>query len=205
MPSILSPANHLTNLFCNMARTKQTARRSLPSRISPVGPPIVHRLGGLGENGQPLRSPWDNSNDWLRRRPPPRPGLVPTPPVKRPRRYKPGVVALREIRKYQKSTETLIGKAPFQRLVREICCDVVRTDLRFQSTALLALQEAAEAYLVGVAEDANLCAIHSRRVTLFPSDLQLARRLRGEEDTIREKRERSKSEEKSRIRSYCIK
>jgi histone H3/H4 len=83
---------------------------------------------------------------------------------------------------------------------------MVRTGLRFQSTALLALQEAAaEAYLVGVAEDANLCAIHSQRVTLFPRDLQLARRLRGEQETAREKRERASREEKRRIASFCRK
>lgn len=72
------------------------------------------------------------------------------------------MVALREIRKHQKSTETLTGKAPFHRLVKEIRNDVGRSDLWLQSRALLALQEAAEAYLVGVAEDANLCAIHSK-------------------------------------------
>ncbi|CAL5426167.1 unnamed protein product [Camellia sinensis] len=69
--------------------------------------------------------------------------------VKKPHRYRPGTVALREIRKYQKSTELLIRKLPFQRLVREIAQDF-KTDLRFQSHAVLALQEAAEAYLVGL-------------------------------------------------------
>ena len=201
-----------------MARTKQTARRSLPTGIShadrrllpvgisPVGLPIIHIHGRrFGPNGKRLQRPGDNASDWLGRRPPPPPrqAPVPVPPVKRPRRHKPGVVALREIRRHQKSTETLIGKAPFQRLVRKICWDVVRTDLRFQSTALLALQEAAEAHLVGVAEDANLCAIHINRVTLFPRDLQLARRLRGEQVTIREKRERSQREEKRSMRSFC--
>ncbi|XP_037456862.1 histone H3.3-like [Triticum dicoccoides] len=72
--------------------------------------------------------------------------------VKKPHRYRPGTVALREIRKYQKSTELLIRKLPFQRLVREITQDF-KTDLRFQSHAMLALQEAAEAYLVGLFED----------------------------------------------------
>ena len=79
--------------------------------------------------------------------------------VKKPHRYRPGTVALREIRKYQKSTELLVRKLPFQRLVREIAQDF-KTDLRFQSTAILALQEAAEAYLVGLFEDTNTCAIH---------------------------------------------
>ena len=91
----------------------------------------------------------------------------------------PGTVALREIRKYQKSTELLIRKLPFQRLVREIAQDF-KTDLRFQSTAILALQEASESYLVGLFEDTNLCAIHAKRVTIMPKDIQLARRIRGE-------------------------
>ncbi|PNH02820.1 histone H3 [Tetrabaena socialis] len=99
--------------------------------------------------------------------------------VKKPHRYRPGTVALREIRKYQKSTELLIRKLPFQRLVREIAQDF-KTDLRFQSQAVLALQEAAEAYLVGLFEDTNLCAIHAKRVTIMPKDIQLARRIRGE-------------------------
>ena len=99
--------------------------------------------------------------------------------VKKPHRYRPGTVALREIRKYQKSTDLLIRKLPFQRLVREIAQDF-KTDLRFQSSAVLALQEAAEAYLVGLFEDTNLAAIHAKRVTIMPKDIQLARRIRGE-------------------------
>jgi histone H3 len=99
--------------------------------------------------------------------------------VKKPHRYRPGTVALREIRRYQKSTELLIRKLPFQRLVREIAQDF-KTDLRFQSSAVLALQEASEAYLVGLFEDTNLCAIHAKRVTIMPKDIQLARRIRGE-------------------------
>ena len=99
--------------------------------------------------------------------------------VKKPHRYRPGTVALREIRKYQKSTDLLIRKLPFQRLVREIAFGM-KTDLRFQSSAVLALQEAAEAYLVGLFEDTNLAAIHAKRVTIMPKDMQLARRIRGE-------------------------
>lgn len=99
--------------------------------------------------------------------------------VKKPHKFRPGTVALRQIRKYQRSTDLLIRKIPFQRLVREIAQDY-KTDLRFQSTAILALQEASEAYLVGLFEDTNLCAIHAKRVTIMPKDLQLARRIRGE-------------------------
>lgn len=93
--------------------------------------------------------------------------------------YRPGTVALREIRRYQKSTELLVRKLPFQRLVREIAQEF-KPDLRFQSTAVLALQEATEAYLVGLFEDTNLCAIHAKRVTIMPRDMQLARRIRGD-------------------------
>ncbi|XP_065866318.1 histone H3.3a-like [Euphorbia lathyris] len=99
--------------------------------------------------------------------------------LKRPHRYRPGTVALREIRKYQKSTDLLIRKMSFQRLVREIA-QHYKNDLRFQSHAVLALQEAAEAYLVCVFEDTNLCAIHAKRVTIMPKDVQLARRIRSE-------------------------
>ena len=99
--------------------------------------------------------------------------------VKKPHRYRPGTVALREIRRYQKSTELLIRKLPFQRLVREIAQEF-KSDLRFQGSAVLALQEAAESYLVGLFEDTNLCAIHAKRVTIMTKDIQLARRIRGE-------------------------
>jgi histone H3 len=99
--------------------------------------------------------------------------------IKKPHRYRPGTVALREIRKYQKSTEFLIRKAPFQRLVREIT-QGHKGDLRFQSSALGASQEASEAYLVGLFEDTNLCAIHAKRVTIMPKDIQLTRRIRRE-------------------------
>ena len=99
--------------------------------------------------------------------------------VKKPHRYRPGTVALREIRRYQKSTELLIRRLPFQRLVRTICTDK-KMDVRWQTHALAAMQEAAEAYLVSVLEDTNLCALHARRVTIMPKDMQLARRIRGE-------------------------
>lgn len=114
-------------------------------------------------------------------------GKVPRGAVKKPHRFRPGTVALREIRKYQKSTELLIRKRPFQRLVRQIAEGLSTefpfhwsVDYRFQSTALLAIQEAAEAYIVTLFEDANLCAIHAKRVTIMIHDLHLARRIRGE-------------------------
>ena len=106
-------------------------------------------------------------------------GNLQTGGLKKPMRYQPGTVALREIRHYQKTTELLIRKLPFSRLVREIAQDF-KTDLRFQPQAIGALQEAAEAYLVGLFKDTNLCAIHAKRVTIMPKDIQLARRIHGE-------------------------
>jgi histone H3 len=102
--------------------------------------------------------------------------------VKKAHRFRPGTVALREIRKYQKSSDLLIRKAPFARLVREVSQDFMLGGQppRFQSHAIQALQEASEAYLVGLFEDTNLCAIHAKRVTIMPKDIQLARRIRGE-------------------------
>ena len=106
--------------------------------------------------------------------------------VKKPHRFRPGTVALKEIWRYQKSTELLIRKLPFQRLVREIAGDhkVITSPLcgkiKFQSLAIKVLQEASEAYIVGLFEDTNLCAIHTKRVTIMPKDIQLARRIRGE-------------------------
>jgi histone H3 len=136
-----------------MARTKQTARKS---------------TGG--------KAPRKMLATKAARKSAPAPGGI-----KKPHRYRPGTVALREIRKYQKSTEFLIRKAPFQRLVREIT-QGDKGDLRFQSSALGASQEASEAYLVGLFEDTNLCAIHAKRVTIMPKDIQLTRRIRRERE-----------------------
>eukprot|EP00775_Hariotina_reticulata_P003907 gene3907-4161_t len=94
-------------------------------------------------------------------------------------RYRPGTRALQEIRKYQKSTDLLIRKLPFARLVREIGNQVAIEPYRWTAEALLALQEAAEDFIVHIFEDTNLCAIHAKRITIMPKDLQLARRIRG--------------------------
>ena len=134
-----------------MARTKQTARKS-----TGVKAPRKQLASKAARKSAPA-----------------------TGGVKKPHRYKPGTVALREIRRYQKTTELLIRRLPFQRLVREIAHEY-KQDLRFQSSAVLALQEASEAYLVALFEDTNLCAIHAKRVTIMSRDLQLARRIRGE-------------------------
>jgi histone H3 len=134
-----------------MARTKQTARKS-------TGGKVPHKqLATFAVSKSP---PSKNC-------------------AKKPHRYRPGTVALREIRRYQKSTDLLIRKLPFQRLVREVAQEF-RTDLKFEGTALWALQEASEAYLVALFEDTNVCAIHANRVTIMPRDMQLARRIRGE-------------------------
>ena len=92
----------------------------------------------------------------------------------KPHRYRVGMAALRDIHHFQKSTALLICKLPFQRLVREIAQDY-KTDLLFQSAAILCLQESAEAYLISLFKDTNLCAIHARQVTIMPRDIKLAR------------------------------
>jgi histone H3 len=136
-----------------MARTKQTARRS--PDVSKKAP-----RRALSERAS------KKSMDRIGRSRP-------------SHRYRPGTVALREIRRYQKTTDLLLRKLPFQRLVREIALSI-KSELRFQSPALLALQEASEAYLVRLFEDTNLCAIHAKRVTIMPRDIHLARRMRGD-------------------------
>lgn len=169
-----------------MARTKQTARTSHPTLT------LLCRVSDCVQVNPPVaRSPESTSLPRPLARPPQPPavsrspvatsqvGLFFLPPHHQPPLTKTGTVALREIRRYQKSTELLIRKLPFQRLVREISQDF-KTDLRFQSSAIGALQESVEAYLVSLFEDTNLCAIHARRVTIQQKDIHLARRLRGE-------------------------
>lgn len=107
------------------------------------------------------------------------------PPPKKKFRFRPGTVALREIRKYQKGTELLMRKTPFARLVKEIANDLASASsfpegVKFGAGAINCLQEAAEDYKVHLFEDANLNAIHAKRVTIAPKDIQLARRIRGE-------------------------
>jgi len=146
-----------------MARTKQTARKSYGGKAPRRTYGGKERLATKGV---------------LRRRA----QRQSTGGVKKPHRYRPGTVALREIRRYQKSTELLIKKAPFGRLCREIMIhDLKKTNgWRMTLSSVMAQQEATEAYLVGLFEDTNLCAIHAKRVTIFPKDIQLARRIRGE-------------------------
>eukprot|EP00271_Cylindrocystis_brebissonii_P006331 TRINITY_DN19066_c0_g1_i1.p1 TRINITY_DN19066_c0_g1~~TRINITY_DN19066_c0_g1_i1.p1 ORF type:complete len:197 (+),score=34.59 TRINITY_DN19066_c0_g1_i1:604-1194(+) len=103
-------------------------------------------------------------------------GAVPGP---RPHRFRPGTVALREIRKYQKSTDVLLLKTPFYRLVREVSNQMTLEPFRWTPEALMAIQESAESYLVHLFEDCMFAAIHAKRVTIMPKDMQLARRIRG--------------------------
>lgn len=95
------------------------------------------------------------------------------------RRYRPGTIALQEIRRYQRSTELLIPKMPMQRIIKEIAQKVKPEGVKFQMAAIGAIHEAAEAYLCQIFEDTNLCAIHAKRVTIQPRDVQLALRIRG--------------------------
>ena len=134
-----------------MARTKQTARKT---------------TGGKAPRKQ-LATKADKQ--------------LPKNGIKKPHRFRPGTVALREIRKYQKSTELLLRKAPFARLVRELAQEMgIINDVRFQEQAIVACQAAAEDYIVRLFEDTNLCGIHAKRVTIMPKDIQLSRRIRGE-------------------------
>lgn len=107
------------------------------------------------------------------------PAPAPAPSARKPHRFRPGTVALREIKRYQKSFELLIPSLPFARNVRELTMYYSQVVNRWTAEALVAIQEAAEDYIVHLFEDTNLCAIHAKRVTIMPRDLQLARRLRG--------------------------
>merc|ERR1712070_57310 len=133
-----------------MPKAKNVAKK-LPSKAKVVAKKTAPAKGGIKKNGEERKS----------------------------RRNRAGTVALREIRRYQKSTSNILPRAPFHRLVRNICGQYDE-DLRFQSQALVALQEAAEACLTGIFEDTTLCAIHAKRATIMKKDMELARRIRGD-------------------------
>ncbi|KAJ8367033.1 hypothetical protein AAFF_G00333700 [Aldrovandia affinis] len=147
--------------FIGKMRGRDSSRRRKPSTPTRRAPPPAS-LPGSGRKS--ARSPAAAGS-----------------PVRRRNRFRPGTRALMEIRKYQKSTDLLLRKGPFSRVVREVCQSFSKLHLRWQAMALLALQEASEAFLVRLFSDANLCAIHAKRVTLYPRDVQLARRIRGVE------------------------
>lgn len=127
-----------------MARTKQSARKSIDGKRPSLAAKAARKSA------------------------PSSGGVKTAPAARKPHRYRPGTVAIRQIRYYQKSTDLLIKKLPFQRLVREIASEIHSAALRFQGSAILALQEASESYLVSLFEDTNLCALHAKRVTIMP-------------------------------------
>ena len=146
-----------------------------------------HLTVNLEHEGENPKVPAPNDSAWLKNhklllgwakqaKPLCKKGTAQPTGEKKPRRYRPGTVALQEIHRYQKSTELLIRRLPFQRLVREIVQDY-KARLNFASGAILALQEAVEAYLVDLFEDINLCAIQAKRITIMPKDIQLARHI----------------------------
>jgi len=162
-----------------MARTKHPAvRNSKPTPKKQLkfgrspGQTAEQETGGPSTSAAPRRGA---------RRPAatPAPGAPAQQRARKPHRFKPGTVALREIRKYQKSTELLIRFAPFVRLVKELTDFASPKVSRWTPQALVSLQEAAEYMLVDLFERANLCAIHAKRVTLMQKDIQLARRIGG--------------------------
>lgn len=165
-----------------MARTKLVARK-IPKGV-PVWDPRLNRMNYTGVIAQKAPRP-EFKNMLLSE---PRVSSAKNMCMKvaqvrdskeRKTKFRPGMKALREIRKFQSTTKLVIQKMPFQRLVKEIA-QSIRPDLRFQSSAVEAIQEATEAYMVGLFDDANACAIHAQRVTVQPADIQLAMRLRGD-------------------------
>ena len=155
-----------------MARTKTTARKSTHNNNVGIKKPRK-------QIPIPSKTGANQSNQILAKKTAQTPTAPHTGGVKKAHRFKPGTIALREIRKYQKSTDLLLRKLPFQRIVKEIT-QQYKNDMRYRSSALEALQHACEAYIVGLFEDTNLCAIHARRVTVMVKDMALARRIRGD-------------------------
>eukprot|EP00746_Dinoflagellata_sp_MGD_P006204 gnl/MRDRNA2_/MRDRNA2_112075_c0_seq1.p1 gnl/MRDRNA2_/MRDRNA2_112075_c0~~gnl/MRDRNA2_/MRDRNA2_112075_c0_seq1.p1 ORF type:complete len:175 (+),score=38.06 gnl/MRDRNA2_/MRDRNA2_112075_c0_seq1:74-526(+) len=144
-----------------MARTKHTARAFFEDSMKSKGGKLTKKKGATSTSkaGVEVSVNGRNASSF---------------------RYRPGIKALQEIRHYQKNTDLLLRKVPFQRFVRDLVARLDSGGFRFESQALLALQEASEQYLVGLFEDANNCAIHGKRVTIMPRDLQLSRKIRGE-------------------------
>ncbi|KAL0949455.1 hypothetical protein HGRIS_009510 [Hohenbuehelia grisea] len=175
-----------------MAQTVQRkgVKRARPSDTSPVASPAKRTKPATARKSTGGRPPARARRSESPERPVASTGArgrkAQAQATPRKKRFRPGTVALREIRKYQRSTDLLLRKLPFARLVREIAMDMTtdmndygESGLRWQTSAIMALQEATEAYLVHLFEDANLCAIHAKRVTIMQRDIQLARRIRG--------------------------
>ncbi|BGP24189.1 histone H3 [Rhodotorula toruloides] len=163
-----------------MAQTprKQPAKKTVVAKTTVVQKKVATKTLGGGAGKGPRKSTGGKTRHG-------QPASQPT--QRKPRKYRPGTRALQEIRHYQKGTDLLLRRLPFARLVREIAMEFLAEDeegnapgLRWQSSALLALQEATEAYLIHLFEDSNLCALHAKRVTIMQRDMQLVRRIRGD-------------------------
>ena len=141
-----------TFAYHNMARTKMTARKTIGGKAPKKQLAVA---AAAAKKTAPVASG-----------------------VKKPHRYRPGTVALREIKHIQRSTDLLIRKLPFQRLVRGIAENENDKIGRFTRSSIMALQEATEAYIVGVLHDANLSTIHAKRVTVMPKDIKHAESIR---------------------------
>ncbi|KIZ05841.1 Histone H3.3a [Monoraphidium neglectum] len=166
-----------------MARTKQVARKSTTtskkSKLLGAKSTLPAKKLAPRKSITPVAVKKPIKKAARKSAPPRVPESVPR--VKRPARHGAKALKASEIKKYQKTGDLLIPKAPFMRLVKEVTQNVADSkDLRYKLTAVQAIQEAAEQYLTGLMEDAQLCAIHARRITLFVKDIQLARRIRGE-------------------------
>jgi histone H3 len=169
-----------------MARTKETVRYPTQPSGAPAaskGAKVAHKVARKEPpSGRKSNGGRKKATGIYKRKKTTKPNIRKSYDANKPpkkHKYRPGTVALREMKHYMKSTDLLIRKLPFQRLVRDIAKDF-KTELRFQSSAILALQEAVEAFLVGRFEDSNLCAIHAKRVTIMVKDMQLAKRVKNE-------------------------
>ncbi|KAL0211513.1 hypothetical protein P9112_009811 [Eukaryota sp. TZLM1-RC] len=180
-PSQRSPSDDESTSPSGTAQRKSLAQLTEPAKKTKASKTLPKSVKGTPQKTMPARgakSVKGKGKAPVSKRPAPakKPGKT---AERKKYRHRPGTVALKEIRKYQKSCELLLRKLPFQRVVREIAREHGADQMRFQSVALEALQEATETYLVGLFEDANLCTLHGKRVTLMPKDLNLALRLRG--------------------------
>ncbi|XP_033640654.1 histone H3-like centromeric protein cnp1 [Asterias rubens] len=172
------------------AKGKKRRKGSSPKRRQPIQaqaarprPPSPRPVEFPGRGSQSPNLPPSSGSSGPRQHAPAM--MLPRPDAgRKKRRYRPGTRALLEIRRYQKSTSLLITKLPFARVVKEVAGIFAHHQLMWQAAAIMALQEASEAFLVHLFEDANLCAIHAKRVTIMPKDIQLARRIRGRQDGL---------------------
>ena len=164
------------------AESEQAPSTEAPSEEAPSTKPLSEEDENIRSVHQPKRVLAKKRRSHVPRYTNARKKTPVTGGVKKTHRYRPGTVALREIRKYQKSTDLLIRKMPFCRIVKEIMFEWLNCRYRIQAVAMLALQEAIEAYIVGVLADANLCCIHRKRVTINEHDIRLAIRLMASGD-----------------------